>query len=94
MASLTETPPNLNEPRVKEVKPRFPQDRDLPKFLARMLPPLTVTAPLMVMIINGHPDIVIRFSGSPAATNPLSPDVDTVQLVGFALILLAHILMQ
>ena len=46
LAFLTESPPNLDEPRVK-IMPGFPRDGDLLKPIARILPPLTVISPLL-----------------------------------------------
>lgn len=85
MAWLSESPPNLSEPRIK-IMPGFPRDGDLPKPLAAVLPPFVVTLPITVQLYHYF---VLR------AVDRFERDMDFVhQLVGWIIVFLSHLLMR
>ena len=51
LAWSSETPPNLDEKRVK-IMPGFPRDGDLPKPIAKVLPPFVVTLPILLAFLK------------------------------------------
>lgn len=91
LAWRSETPPNLDEPRVK-IMPGFPRDGDLPKPLARTIPPFVVTLPILVQTVSYYN---YHFqNGNSVAVEDIIFLEGFWQIGGFLMIVLSHILMQ
>jgi len=77
-AWLTETPNNLDEPRVKRM-PGFAPDGSMTKPMAKIFPPMIVTLPILIF-----------YQGNRQQQRVLGQ----TQIIGLVMIFMAHVLMR